>query len=134
MFLLSQVVERHPEEGSQFSLHPRTESCKLLWRDGQAVGFYTVKHKGETEGRGERSALPFPGDALCSFQPPLRLSPAGFFSSQSCFVISINVPRCVQRVAVEKVPVPPGQINYQTILSALFTSTVKHRHLCCAQQ
>lgn len=46
VFLLSQVVERHPEEGSLFSLHPRTESCKLLWRDGQAVGFYTVKHKG----------------------------------------------------------------------------------------
>lgn len=59
VFLLSQVVERHPEEGSLFSLHPRTESCKLLWRDGQAVGFYTVKNKGETDGGGERSALPF---------------------------------------------------------------------------
>lgn len=59
VFLLSQVVERHPAEGSLFSLHPRTESCKLLWTDGQAVGFYTVKHKGETTGRGERSALAF---------------------------------------------------------------------------
>ncbi|KAM9352184.1 protein FAM169B [Symphorus nematophorus] len=46
MFLLSQVVERSPEEEVLFSLHPRTESCKLLWRDSQAVGFYTVKHKG----------------------------------------------------------------------------------------
>uniref|UniRef100_A0A3Q1J870 Family with sequence similarity 169 member B n=1 Tax=Anabas testudineus TaxID=64144 RepID=A0A3Q1J870_ANATE len=46
LFLLSQVVERSAQEKVQFSLHPRTESCKLLWRDGQAVGFYTVKHKG----------------------------------------------------------------------------------------
>ncbi|KAM7414032.1 hypothetical protein PAMA_019043 [Pampus argenteus] len=46
VFLLSQVVERLSPEEALFSLHPRTESCKLLWRDGQAVGFYTVKHKG----------------------------------------------------------------------------------------
>ncbi|KAM7003467.1 protein FAM169B [Tautogolabrus adspersus] len=46
VFLLSQVVERSSQEEVLFSLHPRTESCKLLWRDGQAVGFYTVKHKG----------------------------------------------------------------------------------------
>ncbi|XP_051239255.1 protein FAM169B isoform X1 [Dicentrarchus labrax] len=46
VFLLSQVVERSSQEEVSFSLHPRTESCKLLWRDSQAVGFYTVKHKG----------------------------------------------------------------------------------------
>ncbi|XP_077372380.1 protein FAM169B isoform X2 [Festucalex cinctus] len=46
MFLLSQVVERPSQEEALFSVHPRTESAKLLWRDGQAVGFYTVKHKG----------------------------------------------------------------------------------------
>ncbi|XP_049430452.1 protein FAM169B [Epinephelus fuscoguttatus] len=46
VFLLSQVVERSSQEEVLFSLHPRTESCKLLWRDSQAVGFYTVKHKG----------------------------------------------------------------------------------------
>ncbi|XP_026167626.1 protein FAM169B isoform X2 [Mastacembelus armatus] len=46
MFLLSQVVEQSSQEEALFSLHPRTESCKLLWRDGQAVGFYTIKHKG----------------------------------------------------------------------------------------
>ncbi|XP_078114097.1 protein FAM169B isoform X4 [Sander vitreus] len=45
VFLLSQVVERSSQEKALFSLHPRTESCKLLWRDSQAVGFYTVKHK-----------------------------------------------------------------------------------------
>lgn len=45
VLLLSQVVERSSQE-KVFSLHPRTERCKLLWRDGQAVGFYTVKHKG----------------------------------------------------------------------------------------
>ncbi|XP_045892273.1 protein FAM169B isoform X2 [Micropterus dolomieu] len=46
VFLLSRVVERSSHEEVVFSLHPRTESCKLLWRDSQAVGFYTVKHKG----------------------------------------------------------------------------------------
>ncbi|XP_034734509.1 protein FAM169B isoform X3 [Etheostoma cragini] len=45
VFLLSQVVERSSQEKALFSLHPPTESCKLLWRDSQAVGFYTVKHK-----------------------------------------------------------------------------------------
>lgn len=54
VFLLSQVVGRSSEEGPLFSLHPRTESCKLLWRDGQAVGFYTVKHKGRMDDRSER--------------------------------------------------------------------------------
>ena len=51
MFLLSQVVERSPEDEVLFSLHPRTESCKLLWRDSQVVGFYTVKHKGRKRTR-----------------------------------------------------------------------------------
>ena len=46
VFLLSQVVERSSQEGALFSLHPCTESCKLLWTDSQAVGFYSVKHKG----------------------------------------------------------------------------------------
>lgn len=49
VFLLSQVVERSSEEEALFSLHPRTESCKLLWRDSQVVGFYTVKRKGRVE-------------------------------------------------------------------------------------
>lgn len=46
MFLLSQVVERPLQGEVLFSLHPRTESCKVLWSDNQAVGFYTVKNKG----------------------------------------------------------------------------------------
>ncbi|XP_056271916.1 protein FAM169B isoform X2 [Pseudoliparis swirei] len=46
VFLLSRVAERCSREEPLFSLHPRTESCKLLWRDGQAVGFYTFKRKG----------------------------------------------------------------------------------------
>ncbi|KAK2841819.1 hypothetical protein Q5P01_012019 [Channa striata] len=46
VFLLSQVVERSSQEEVKFSLHPCTESCKLLWRDNQAVAFYTIKHKG----------------------------------------------------------------------------------------
>lgn len=119
VFLLSQVVERELEVGSLFSLHPRTESCKLLWRDGQAVGFYTVKHKGETEGRGVGAA--FLGGAVCSFHPvnilQLCLSPAGS-PSQSCFLISINGPRCLQRVQRRR-------SQSKTFLSALFTHTVK---------
>ncbi|XP_047451397.1 protein FAM169B-like [Mugil cephalus] len=46
VFLLSQVVERPSQEAALFSRHPPTESCKVLWRDSRAVGFYTVKHKG----------------------------------------------------------------------------------------
>ncbi|KAM8891453.1 protein FAM169B isoform 2-T4 [Spinachia spinachia] len=46
VFLLSRVVERSPQDKVVFSLHPHTESCKVLWRDGQAVAFYTIKHKG----------------------------------------------------------------------------------------
>ncbi|KAM4734620.1 protein FAM169B [Anableps anableps] len=47
VFLLSQVVERPQSHGEvSFFLHPRRENCKVLWKDGQAVGFYSVKHKG----------------------------------------------------------------------------------------
>ncbi|KAM3870026.1 protein FAM169B [Diretmus argenteus] len=46
LFLLSQIVDRLPREEALFSPHPRTEFGKLLWRDGEAVGFYTVKKKG----------------------------------------------------------------------------------------
>ncbi|XP_018559631.1 protein FAM169B [Lates calcarifer] len=46
VFMLSQVIERSSQEEMMFSLHPSTESCKLLWTENQAVGFYTVKHKG----------------------------------------------------------------------------------------
>ncbi|TWW79914.1 Protein FAM169B [Takifugu flavidus] len=52
VFLLSRVVNRSLDESMCFSLHPRTESCSLLWRDGQAIGFYTVKHKGVMVGVG----------------------------------------------------------------------------------
>ncbi|XP_008278468.1 protein FAM169B [Stegastes partitus] len=46
VFLLSRLVDNPSPGEDLFSLHPRTESCKLLWRDGRALGFYTVKHKG----------------------------------------------------------------------------------------
>ncbi|XP_058501411.1 protein FAM169B-like [Solea solea] len=46
VFLLSQVVERCFQEEALFLLHPRTERLKLLWSEGEAVGFYSVKHKG----------------------------------------------------------------------------------------
>lgn len=51
VFLLSRVVDGSAQEEALFSPHPCTERCKLLWSGGQAVGFYTVKHKGATEGR-----------------------------------------------------------------------------------
>ncbi|XP_028305684.1 protein FAM169B isoform X5 [Gouania willdenowi] len=46
VFLLSQVVEQPSEGEALFALHSHTESCKVLWREGQAVGFYSVKPKG----------------------------------------------------------------------------------------
>ncbi|KAK0138550.1 Protein FAM169B [Merluccius polli] len=43
-----------------FSPHPRTECGKLLWSEGQAVGFYTFKQKGSLCGRwtGQSYLLP----------------------------------------------------------------------------
>uniref|UniRef100_A0A3P8SJH0 Family with sequence similarity 169 member B n=1 Tax=Amphiprion percula TaxID=161767 RepID=A0A3P8SJH0_AMPPE len=46
VFLLSRLLDKPSAGEDLFRLHPRTESCKLLWRDGQALGFYSVKHKG----------------------------------------------------------------------------------------
>lgn len=46
LFLLGQVLEKLPNGDMLFSPHPRTECGKLLWMDGQAVGFYTFKQKG----------------------------------------------------------------------------------------
>ncbi|XP_054633088.1 protein FAM169B-like [Dunckerocampus dactyliophorus] len=58
MFLLSQVVDGPSRTEVLFSPHPRTESAKLLWVDGRAVGFYTVKHKGSLcDGRSSRCYL-----------------------------------------------------------------------------
>lgn len=46
VLVLSQLVDRPLGEAVLFSHHPRTESCKLLWTHGEAVGFYSFKHKG----------------------------------------------------------------------------------------
>ncbi|KAK1784896.1 hypothetical protein P4O66_018331, partial [Electrophorus voltai] len=50
LFLLSQIVfgvlERPLGEHMYFSIHPAREHGKLLWQDGEAVGFYTIKKKG----------------------------------------------------------------------------------------
>lgn len=63
----------------------------------------------------------FLGGAVCSFHPvnilQLCLSPAGS-PSQSCFLISINGPRCLQRVQRRR-------SQSKTFLFALFTHTVK---------
>ncbi|XP_053741369.1 protein FAM169B [Synchiropus splendidus] len=44
VFLLAQVLTDGEE--TPFRPHPRTESCRLLWDQGEAVGFYSVKRKG----------------------------------------------------------------------------------------
>ncbi|XP_020557218.1 soluble lamin-associated protein of 75 kDa isoform X7 [Oryzias latipes] len=69
VFLLSQVVERPLLGEISFALHPRTESCKVLWRDNQAVGFYSIKPKvcrrflqQQLELRGRLYEVEAPGD------------------------------------------------------------------------
>ncbi|KAL0968265.1 hypothetical protein UPYG_G00264480 [Umbra pygmaea] len=48
--LLSQIIfgvlERSLEEDIYFSPHPMREFGKILWHNGEAVGFYTIKKKG----------------------------------------------------------------------------------------
>ncbi|XP_019912083.2 protein FAM169B isoform X1 [Esox lucius] len=50
LFLLSQIIfgvlERPFMEDMYFSPHPMREFGKILWLNGEAVGFYTIKKKG----------------------------------------------------------------------------------------
>ncbi|XP_016405957.1 protein FAM169B-like isoform X1 [Sinocyclocheilus rhinocerous] len=50
LFLLSQVIfgilERSLEEDLYFSAYSLREHGKILWQNGEAVGFYTIKKKG----------------------------------------------------------------------------------------
>lgn len=50
LFLLSQVIfgilERPVGEDLYFSAYSMSEHGKILWQNGEAVGFYTVKKKG----------------------------------------------------------------------------------------
>lgn len=50
LFLMSQIIfgilERTLDEEIHFSPHPLEEFGKILWQDGEAVGFYTIKKKG----------------------------------------------------------------------------------------
>uniref|UniRef100_A0A3B4A2T2 Uncharacterized protein n=1 Tax=Periophthalmus magnuspinnatus TaxID=409849 RepID=A0A3B4A2T2_9GOBI len=46
VLVLSQLVDRVLAEEQLFSNHPPTENCKLLWIHGEAVAFYSFKHKG----------------------------------------------------------------------------------------
>lgn len=51
LFLLSQIIfgvlERPSGEEIYFSPHPMREFGKILWHNGEAVGFYTIKKKGK---------------------------------------------------------------------------------------
>lgn len=50
LFLLSQVIfgilERSLKEDLYFSAYSLWEHGKILWQNGEAVGFYTIKKKG----------------------------------------------------------------------------------------
>ncbi|KAJ0044130.1 hypothetical protein NL108_010686, partial [Boleophthalmus pectinirostris] len=46
MLVLSQLVDRSLGDEQLFSNHRPTENCKLFWTHGEAVGFYSFKHKG----------------------------------------------------------------------------------------
>lgn len=82
VFLLSQVLERSSEEEALFSLHPRTESCKLMWRDGQAVGFYTMKSKGRMANEGGRGELEGWRAPFCRSRTDLGLQMAAIHIQQ----------------------------------------------------
>lgn len=52
LFVLNTIVfgrlERRLDSDDMFFLpHPAKEQAKILWRDGAAVGFYSIKMKGE---------------------------------------------------------------------------------------
>lgn len=52
LFVLNTIVfgrlERRLDSDDMFFLpHPAQEQVKILWRDGAAVGFYSIKMKGE---------------------------------------------------------------------------------------
>ncbi|XP_066541689.1 protein FAM169B [Hoplias malabaricus] len=62
LFLLSQIIfgvlERPVDESIYFSAHSAWECGKIFWRDGEAVGFYTIKKKGSLcDGRTGQSYL-----------------------------------------------------------------------------
>uniref|UniRef100_H3AKJ8 Family with sequence similarity 169 member B n=1 Tax=Latimeria chalumnae TaxID=7897 RepID=H3AKJ8_LATCH len=50
LFVLNRIIlgklEQHSAEETLFLPHSAKENAKLLWRNGEAVGFYTVKGKG----------------------------------------------------------------------------------------
>ncbi|XP_037064784.1 protein FAM169B [Peromyscus leucopus] len=55
LYVLNTIVfgrlERDLDDDDMFFLpHPAKEQAKILWRDGAAVGFYSIKMKGEGEG------------------------------------------------------------------------------------
>ncbi|XP_068954602.1 protein FAM169B-like isoform X2 [Petaurus breviceps papuanus] len=55
LFILNCVIfgrlERNLDDGMFFLPHSATEHAKILWRNGDAIGFYTIKMKGSLCGR-----------------------------------------------------------------------------------
>ncbi|XP_027708020.1 protein FAM169B isoform X3 [Vombatus ursinus] len=55
LFILNYVIfgrlERNLDDGMFFLPHSATEHAKILWRNGAAIGFYTIKMKGSLCGR-----------------------------------------------------------------------------------
>lgn len=80
LFVLNTIVfgrlERNLDDDDMFFLpHPAKEQAKIMWRDGSAVGFYSIKMKGEGRmacevagGLGHPGCLPVSGDPLGTSQ------------------------------------------------------------------
>ncbi|MEJ1270671.1 family with sequence similarity 169 member B [Cricetulus griseus] len=65
LFLLNTIVfgrlERNLDDDDMFFLpHPAKEQAKILWRDGAAVGFYSIKRKGSLCGDGTSACYLLP--------------------------------------------------------------------------
>lgn len=48
--VLNRIIYRHQEHSADdpyFLSHPHDESANIMWKDGKAVGFYSVKRKGK---------------------------------------------------------------------------------------
>ncbi|XP_051062461.1 protein FAM169B isoform X1 [Phodopus roborovskii] len=65
LFVLNTIVfgrlERNLDDDDMFFLpHPAKEQAKILWRDGAAVGFYSIKKKGSLCGDGTSACYLLP--------------------------------------------------------------------------
>ncbi|XP_072473202.1 LOW QUALITY PROTEIN: protein FAM169B-like [Notamacropus eugenii] len=64
LFILNYVIfgrlERNLDDGMFFLPHSAVEHAKILWRNGAAIGFYTIKMKGSLCGRNTNECYMLP--------------------------------------------------------------------------